>query len=112
MSMTMEHRDFLLGRAQRIADDLDAQACKQAAVALSILRTFGPDALQTALRLDIPAGGSAAHWLTFRKRAAGELAMLLDEGVDDAAFVLGWVKRLGFVKVPQRVKPKHPRGRR
>jgi hypothetical protein len=95
-----EKSDVVLTEALGIAERLSPQAAKQAASALALLRRQGGHGLETALRLDPPAGGSARHWAEFRRVVTPQLVQRVVEehGQEGLAILLGWVKRLGVVK--------------
>jgi hypothetical protein len=94
-----ERREAILAEARNIAGQLSPQAAKQAAIALAILRRQGSRALQRALSLRPPSGGSARDWEEFSRVFTPGLLQRFSSkpGSEELALLLGWVKRLGVI---------------
>lgn len=95
-----ESRERLLAEARQLAQDAPPAVLKQAAAALAILRQQGPDALAAALRPDVEyrSGAYAQAWKDFRRRIGSRVTRLLGDDPAAAAYLLGWLKRLGSIQ--------------
>lgn len=99
--MTRDRRQDLLLQARETCAQLDEADARQAAAALAVLQRQGLEKLRRALGKDVRVltGASAPHWERFASVARFSLDRLSgDSAREEAAFFLGWVKRLARVK--------------
>ncbi len=110
-SLGRADRERLLSDAQTHARGASQAALRQAALALSILRQQGPEALQKALdprvRLSVEALGSS--WSEFQTKIGPRVTTLLREDPRAAAYFLGWLKRLAMISNEPGPRPSRPR---
>lgn len=95
-----ERRQTLLRSARETAARLEEPAARQAAAALAILHRSGVEGLRRVLRRDVRVltGATAVHWQRFATAVRPLLEQIAkDSGQEEAAFFLGWVKRLARV---------------
>jgi hypothetical protein len=69
-----------------------------------ILRRHGLDGLRDALQRDLPAGGAAAPWASFRKVMDAYVRKGPYRDAAELAFVLGWLNRIVKIPAAQRTR--------
>jgi len=93
-------REALLERASEACRSVTPKVAEQAATALAILLHDGPATLERALppSTAVGLGASAKHWEEFRRTlGTSVLDLARNRGLAQAAFFLGWLKRLATV---------------
>lgn len=98
--MDRQRRETLLQEAEELARQLPAAALKQSATALAILQQQGAPALKAVVqsRLSLGSDAAAPHWGLLLERAGHRLLRLLDADPQEAAYFLGWLKRLAVIQ--------------
>lgn len=106
-----EGRARLLSEAQALARQTEPRVLRQAAVALSILRQQGPEALRKALdpSVSLSVEAVARYWSEFQAKVGPKVVTLLQGDPRAAAYFLGWLKRLGMISSETEERPSRQR---